>query len=108
MVGYLNRFVLQEIGDGGVSLSTIYERGDTRTFKPGRYIIGTLYSNFFFTGSNCISVSKGIGEEIFLRSPKTFGSAEEEVPHAKKAKVSEMATEGSVVSTRVWFIHYVH
>ena len=48
MVGSSNRFVLQEISDGGIFLPTVYERGASGTFKPGRYVIGMLHSNCFF------------------------------------------------------------
>jgi hypothetical protein len=47
MVGSSNKFVLREIGDGGILLSTVYERGAPGTFKPGRYIIGKLHSICF-------------------------------------------------------------
>ena len=47
MNGSSNSFVLQQIGDGGIFLPTVYERGTPGTFKPGWYIIGQLHSICF-------------------------------------------------------------
>jgi hypothetical protein len=47
-VGSSNRFVLQEVNDGGILLSTVYQRGAPGFFKPGLYMIGTLHSNSVF------------------------------------------------------------
>jgi len=104
VVGSSNRFVLQEIDDGGIFLPTVYQRGAPGTFKPGKYIIGTLHSNrfFFCSGSHCISVPLENGARVLREFKITFDSGEE---GPKKARVSET---GSGVLTRVRFLHCVH
>ena len=96
-VGSSNRFVLQEVNDGGILLSTVYQRGAPVFFKPGLYMIGTLHSNCFFcSGSHCSPVPEEDGAEIFQRvSVVTFGSCEQAVPRAKKARVSDAVIVGS-------------
>ena len=109
MVGSSNSFVLQQIGDGGIFLPTVYERGTPGTFKPGRYIIGTyssIQSAFLALVSHCIPVPQEDGAEVFRRETITFAGGEEELPRpTKKAKVNDTGTvtEGSAVSTSVRF-----
>lgn len=46
--------------------------------------------------------------EDFRREVRTFPTGLAEAPRLKKAKASDMATEGSAVSTRVRYLHCVH
>jgi len=66
--------------------------------------VSSIQSAFLLWFSLYPSTS-GKWSEGFQKPPRTFASGVEEVPRAKKAKVSDTATEESSVSTRVRFLH---
>jgi len=100
VVGSENRFVLQELGDHGIFLPTIYERGAPGTSSlEGTLLVRSIQTAFLLV--LIVFQSPGKWSRGFPKIMITFASGEEEVPHPKKAKFSETATKRSVVSTRV-------
>lgn len=74
----------------------------------GTLLVRSIQTSFF-PGSHCISVPQENGAKVLRTFTISFADGEEMLrPNLKKAKVGETTTEGSVVSTRVQFLHCVH